>query len=131
AASAQCPDQSATTPAQSPDEPATAPAQSPPEPPVPPTLAPTPVPPSAGPAWCADIGLFTAADQAQALLPELLLLGVDAKLAQGRRPAGITHWVHSRLFASENEARELLSELQSRNIEDRKRVVHGSTANTK
>lgn len=88
------------TPAQSPDQTAT-----------------TPVPPPEGPAWCADLGLFTAADQAQALLPELLLLGVDAKLAQGRRPAGITHWVHSRLFANENEARELLSELQSRNID--------------
>lgn len=81
------------------------------------TLASTSVPVSEGPAWCADLGLFAERGQAEALLPELLLLGVDARLVQGRRPVGITHWVHTRLFASEAEARELLSELQSRNID--------------
>lgn len=119
-ASTQSPVETSITTAQSPAETAITRAQSPTTPAAPtqpPEAATTPVPPPEGPAWCADIGLFTAADQAQALLPELLLLGVDARLAQGRRPVGITHWVHSRLFANESEARELLSELQSRNID--------------
>lgn len=70
-----------------------------------------------GPRWCAELGLFTTAEPAEALLPELVLLGVDAKLGAGRRPVGNTFWVHSRLFEREADALALLRELQGKNID--------------
>ena len=70
-----------------------------------------------GPRWCGELGLFTAAGPAEALLPELLLLGIDAELVAGRRPVGNTFWVHSRLFEREADALALLRELQGQNID--------------
>ncbi|HHX81773.1 MAG TPA: SPOR domain-containing protein, partial [Pseudomonadaceae bacterium] len=70
-----------------------------------------------GPRWCAELGLFTTAEPAEALLPELVLLGIDAELASGRRPVGTTFWVHTRLFDSQAEALTLLRELQAKDID--------------
>lgn len=70
-----------------------------------------------GPRWCGELGLFATAGPAEALLPELVLLGVDAKLGAGRRPVGNTFWVHSRLFEREADALALLRELQGKNID--------------
>lgn len=70
-----------------------------------------------GPRWCAELGVFASAEPAEALLPELLLLGIDADLATGRRPAGTTFWVHSPPFASEEAALSRLAELQEQNID--------------
>jgi cell division protein FtsN len=72
---------------------------------------------AAGPPWCADLGQFTDAALAEALVPALAALGVTAQLRTETVPVSSTFWVYMPAFASEDEARRMLAELQGREID--------------
>lgn len=72
---------------------------------------------AAGPLWCADLGQFADAAQAEALIPALAALGVTARLQTETVPVSSTFWVYMPAFSSEDEARRMLAELQGREID--------------
>ncbi len=67
--------------------------------------------------WCADLGLFAEAGDAEALLPALSALGVNAVLRTESVPVSSTFWVYMPAFASDAEASRMLAELQERRID--------------
>lgn len=71
----------------------------------------------AGPPWCANLGPFAEASQAEALIPSLTALGLRAELHTDTVPVSSTFWVYMPAFATEDEARRMLAELQERNID--------------
>lgn len=69
--------------------------------------------------WCAATGIFADQAGAAGFAQGLVNLGLEAEIVVREEPISSTWWVHipAETFASEAEARELLSELQARNID--------------
>ena len=67
--------------------------------------------------WCADLGLFAELGDAEALMPTLTAMGINAALRTTSVRVSSTFWVYMPAFASDAEASRMLAELQERNID--------------
>ena len=67
--------------------------------------------------WCANTGLFPDQAAAAEFVQELDDLGGDAAIELREEPVSSTWWVYLPAFASETEARAMLTELQGKGID--------------
>ena len=67
--------------------------------------------------WCAETGVLAKVDDAVALLAEWEKVGGVGEIASDQEVISTTWWVYLPRFASEAEARAVLSELQQKKID--------------
>lgn len=67
--------------------------------------------------WCAMVGAFADPKAATDFVNSLPALGAEGVVVLRQEPVSSTWWVHMPAFASEALAREMLAELQAKNID--------------
>jgi cell division septation protein DedD len=75
------------------------------------------VPERQGPPWCGELGQFATAAEAEGWLPALRDMGLQASTRGAQVHVATMFWVYLPAFASQQEAQQMLAELQEKSID--------------